>query len=94
VVSSASSAKAELENARIVDFPLRGGVDGGADPGGRDPKPGTDLLGQRYAFDLVRFDPRKGARSHPAGEVLGRVGHTDNSSAPHLHFQLMDGLTP
>ena len=25
-----------------------------------------------------------------SGHVLGRVGHTGNSTAPHLHFQLMD----
>lgn len=29
-------------------------------------------------------------RTVRTGEPLGRVGHTGNSTAPHLHFQLMD----
>jgi murein DD-endopeptidase MepM/ murein hydrolase activator NlpD len=28
------------------------------------------------------------------GQVLGRVGHSGNSTAPHLHFQLMDDPDP
>ena len=64
----------ELADPVIVEFPLRGerwvAVTSPAD---RVPSHGTDQLGQRFAFDLLRVDERKGINAHPAGTLRGLV---------------------
>jgi murein DD-endopeptidase MepM/ murein hydrolase activator NlpD len=56
---------AELADALVIDFPLRGEWYAVRSPGSRIPSHGTDVLAQRYAFDLQRLGP--GRRPHPAG---------------------------
>ena len=51
----------------VVDFPLRGtGWVAVTSPADRVPSHGTDLLGQRFAYDFVRVDDRPGLHPHPA----------------------------
>ena len=57
---------AELEGARIVDFPLRGEWRAVHTPASRIPSHGTDMLGQRYAFDFMRLDPGLPGTTPPA----------------------------
>jgi hypothetical protein len=59
----------ELDDPVIVEFPLRGEWVVERTPAHRIPSHGTDLFGQRYAYDLVRTDHRPGFHLHPAGTL-------------------------
>lgn len=54
----------ESESAIVVDAPLRGDWVAIQTPAERVPSHGTDYLGQRYAFDFVRFDSRRDMPYH------------------------------
>jgi murein DD-endopeptidase MepM/ murein hydrolase activator NlpD len=52
----------------VVAFPLHGeGWVAVNSPADRIPSHGTDMLGQRYAFDFLRTDGRRGQHYHPSG---------------------------
>ena len=55
--------------AVVVQFPLRGEWVAVRTPAHKVPSHGTELFGQRYAFDFVRPDERKGLHLQPAGTV-------------------------
>jgi murein DD-endopeptidase MepM/ murein hydrolase activator NlpD len=58
----------ELANAVVVEFPLRDeGWVAVNSPADRIPSHGTDMLGQRYAYDFLRADQRARLHYHPAG---------------------------
>lgn len=44
------------KNSRVVDFPLRGEWIAPHTPGDKVPSHGTDILGQRFAFDFMRSE--------------------------------------
>jgi hypothetical protein len=57
----------ELTDPVVVEFPLRGEWLAVRSPGDRIASHGTDILGQRFAYDFIRVDRRKGRRLHPSG---------------------------
>jgi hypothetical protein len=58
----------------VVDFPLRGeGWVAVNSPGDRVPSHGTDMLGQRYAFDFLQVDGRSRLHTSPAGLLRALV---------------------
>ena len=63
-----------LENPIVVEFPLRG-EDWMAvtTPAHRVPSHGTDMLGQRYAYDFLKVDRRSGVHFHPASTLRGEL---------------------
>ncbi len=69
-----STVEDELANPVVVDFPLRGeGWMAVTTPAHRVPSHGTDMLGQRYAYDLLKVDGREGVHFHPAGSLRGGI---------------------
>jgi hypothetical protein len=60
--------RGELADAVVVEFPLRGeGWVAVNSPADRIPSHGTELLAQRYAYDFLVSDRRRGLHYHPAG---------------------------
>ena len=53
----------EFENGLVLEFPLRGEWNAPHTPGTKIPSHGTDLLGQRYAFDFWQIDGKTGKRN-------------------------------
>ena len=49
----------EFENALVLEFPLRGEWMSPNTPGKKVPSHGTDMLGQRYAYDFWQVDWKK-----------------------------------
>ena len=69
MTSSREEAVGGPATAVVVEFPLRGEWVAVRTPAHKVPSHGTELFGQRYAFDFVRPDGRKGLHLQPAGTV-------------------------
>ncbi len=59
-----------FEDPVIVGFPLRGEWMAPNTPGKRIPSHGTDLLGERYAFDFLQVDWARAGRPFYRGSML------------------------
>lgn len=70
-----------MQNPIVVDFPLRGEWITPNTPGERVPSHGTDMLGQRYAYDFVGINlqsrGRRFYRTHPLQYLLFGVSLHD-----------------
>ena len=72
--SSIGSVNEGSTSPVVVDFPLRGeGWVAVNSPGDRVPSHGTDMLGQRYAFDFLQVDGRSRLHTSPAGLLRALV---------------------
>ena len=69
MTSSREEAVGGPATAVVVEFPLRGEWVAVRTPAHKVPSHGTELFGQRYAFDFVRPDGRNGLHLQPAGTV-------------------------
>jgi hypothetical protein len=59
----------ELDDPVVVELPLRGEWTVLQTPAHRIPSHGTDAFGQRYAYDILRTDGRRGVHVHPASTL-------------------------
>ena len=67
-MSPAAAGGAELEHPVVVELPLRGeGWVAVNSPADRIPSHGTDMLGQRFAYDFLMSDTRRGVHYHRSG---------------------------
>lgn len=67
MAASSRGDPSELEGAIVVGFPLRGEWRAATTPARMIPSHGTDMLAQRYAYDLLRVDEREAI--HPSGKL-------------------------
>jgi Peptidase family M23 len=96
-VLSATAGKVVVVRDRLPDGPIdfelapREAADAGGNEVVVAVKPGVYAY---YAHLIPGSAAVKVGQQVKAGQMLGRLGNTGNSNAPHLHFQLMDGPTP